>query len=146
MNFRSTHVFSVKRAGNIANFAADGIINRRTYRNSLCSDKNKHYVTSYVMVYKAVRHVWLRRMRSSPALLHWLPEISGSYFPNSPRTIKRKSGTYRDHDLVRQFRAPKLYRACALPVDLGVVSLWRVHFVYRYIKWRRKFEFMVKCD
>jgi hypothetical protein len=38
------------------------IINSRTYHNSLRRDKNKHYVTKYVMVYKAVIHVTLRSM------------------------------------------------------------------------------------
>jgi hypothetical protein len=42
MDFRSTHDFGAKKADNSANFAAGGIINRRTHRNSLCEDKNKH--------------------------------------------------------------------------------------------------------
>jgi hypothetical protein len=45
---------------NRANFAAGGIINRR---NSLCRDKNEHKITSYVMVYDALSHVTLSRMR-----------------------------------------------------------------------------------
>jgi hypothetical protein len=57
MDFRSTHVFSVKEAENSVNGAAGGIINCRTHRNSLCRDKNKLYVTSYMMVYKAINHV-----------------------------------------------------------------------------------------
>jgi hypothetical protein len=44
-------------------FAADGIVNNRTHHNSLCRDKNKHQVTSYVMVYKAMSHMTLSRMR-----------------------------------------------------------------------------------
>jgi hypothetical protein len=70
MGFRSTRVFSVKKADNSANFAAGGIINHRTHRYSLCRHKNKHYVASYVMVYKAMYHVTLPRMRElSPAPL-----------------------------------------------------------------------------
>jgi hypothetical protein len=46
MDFRSTGVFSVKKADNSGNFAAGGIINRRENHNSLWRDKNKHYVTS----------------------------------------------------------------------------------------------------
>jgi hypothetical protein len=63
MDFRSTRVFSVKKADNSANFAAGGNINGRTHRNSLCSSKNKHYMTSYVMLYKAMSHVTLSHMR-----------------------------------------------------------------------------------
>jgi hypothetical protein len=63
MNLRSTNVFSVKKAVNNASFIAGGIIDRRTRRNSLCRDKNKHWVTNYVMVYKAVSHVTLPHMR-----------------------------------------------------------------------------------
>jgi hypothetical protein len=63
MDFRSSNVFGVKKADNNANFAAEGLINRRTHHNSLCRDKNKHNVTSYVMVYKAMSHVTLPRMR-----------------------------------------------------------------------------------
>jgi hypothetical protein len=60
-------MFSAKKADDSANFAAGGIINRRKH-NSLCRDKNKHQVTSYVMVYKATNHVTLPRMRElSPA-------------------------------------------------------------------------------
>jgi hypothetical protein len=40
MDYRSTHVFSMKKADNCANFEAGGIINRRTH-SSLCRDKNK---------------------------------------------------------------------------------------------------------
>jgi hypothetical protein len=57
-DFLSTHVFSVKKADNSANFAAGWVINCRTH-NSLCRDKNKHQVNSYVMVYKAMSHVKL---------------------------------------------------------------------------------------
>jgi hypothetical protein len=57
----------MKKAANSANFAAGGFINRRTH-NSLCRDKNKHYVTSYVMIYKVLSHVTLPRTRGiSPA-------------------------------------------------------------------------------
>jgi hypothetical protein len=62
MNFRSTHVFSVKKADNSTNFAAGGIINRRT-DNLLCRDKDKRLVTSYVVVYKAMDHVTVPRLR-----------------------------------------------------------------------------------
>jgi hypothetical protein len=68
MDFRSTHILCVNEADNSLNFAAGGIMNRRTHHNSLCTDKNKHYVTDYVMVYKAMSHVTLPRMRElSPA-------------------------------------------------------------------------------
>jgi hypothetical protein len=59
---RITHVFSVKKADNSTNFAAGGIMNRKTHHNLLCRDKNKYYVTSYVMVYKAMNHATLPRM------------------------------------------------------------------------------------
>jgi hypothetical protein len=68
MDFSSTHAFSVKKVDNSVNFAAGGIINRRTHHNSLCRDKNKHLMTSYVMVYKVMSRVMLSRMRElSPA-------------------------------------------------------------------------------
>jgi hypothetical protein len=38
-------------------------MNRREHHNSLCRDKNKHYAASYVLVYKAVSHVTITRMR-----------------------------------------------------------------------------------
>jgi hypothetical protein len=63
MDFRSNQVFSVKKADNGANFAAGGIIGRRTHHNSLYRGENKHWVTSYVMVYKAMSHVTLPHMR-----------------------------------------------------------------------------------
>jgi hypothetical protein len=72
MDFRSTHVFSMKRADKSANCTAAGIISHRTHHNSLCRDKNKHKVTSYMMVYKAMSHVTLPRMRElflAPTLL-----------------------------------------------------------------------------
>jgi hypothetical protein len=55
--------FCVKKSDSSANFAAGGIISSRTHDNLVCRDKNKLYVTSYVMVYKAVSHVTLPRMR-----------------------------------------------------------------------------------
>jgi hypothetical protein len=63
MYFRSTHNFCVKIADIIANFAAGGTVNRRTHHNSFCRHKNKHWVTSYVMVYKAMSNVTLLGMR-----------------------------------------------------------------------------------
>jgi hypothetical protein len=72
MDFRSTHISSAKKADNSANFTAGGIVNGRTRHDLLCRDKNKHYVTSYMMVYKAMNLVTLPRMRElslSPALL-----------------------------------------------------------------------------
>jgi hypothetical protein len=57
-----TLAFSANKVVNSSNFAAGGITNHRTRHNSLCRDKNKHYVTSYVMGYKAVRHVTLPAM------------------------------------------------------------------------------------
>jgi hypothetical protein len=38
----------MKKVDNNANFVAGGIISRRTHHNSLCGDKNKHWVISYV--------------------------------------------------------------------------------------------------
>jgi hypothetical protein len=58
MDFYSTHVFRVKKADN-TNLAAGGIITCKTHHTSLCTDKNEHSVTSYVMVYKAMSHVML---------------------------------------------------------------------------------------
>jgi hypothetical protein len=62
MDFRSNHAFSVKKADNCASLAAGGIINSRPHHNSLCRDKNKHYVTSYVKVSRTMNHVTLPRM------------------------------------------------------------------------------------
>jgi hypothetical protein len=68
IDFHSTHVFSVKKADNRANFEAGGIINCITHQNSLCRGKTKHQVISYVMIYKAMSHVTLPRMsKLSPA-------------------------------------------------------------------------------
>jgi hypothetical protein len=53
MDFRSTQVYSKVKIDIFSNFVAGGFIDRRT-RNSLCRDKNKHYVISYVMVQKAM--------------------------------------------------------------------------------------------
>jgi hypothetical protein len=68
-----THVFSVLKVDNSKDFQDDGIINYRIHHNSLCRDKNKHYVVSYVMVYKAMdHHVTLPCMRNisfAPTLL-----------------------------------------------------------------------------
>jgi hypothetical protein len=72
MDFHSSHVFSVKKADRGANFTAGEIISGGTYHNSVCRDKNKHQVTSYVVVYKAMSQVTLPRMREifcAPALL-----------------------------------------------------------------------------
>jgi hypothetical protein len=63
MDSRSTPVFRAKKADNSANFTAGGIINRRAHHNSLRRDTNKYEVASYVMVYKAMSHVTLPRMR-----------------------------------------------------------------------------------
>jgi hypothetical protein len=60
--------FSAKKTDNRVNFEAGKIINRMKHHNSLCRDKNKHCVTSYMLVYKAMSHVTLPRMRElSPA-------------------------------------------------------------------------------
>jgi hypothetical protein len=68
MDFRNTHVFSAKKADNSANFASGGVINLRTHQNSVCKDKNKHWMNSDAMVCKAMIHVKLPRMRKpSPA-------------------------------------------------------------------------------
>jgi hypothetical protein len=63
MDLRSIHVFDVKKADNSANFAAGWTFNRMTHHNSLCKDKNKHKVTSYVTVHMAMSHVTLPLMR-----------------------------------------------------------------------------------
>jgi hypothetical protein len=60
----------MKKADNSMNFAAGAIINHRTHHNSLRRDKNKHQVTRYVMVYKAMSHVMLPRMCELSPLLH----------------------------------------------------------------------------
>jgi hypothetical protein len=57
MDFRTTHAFSVKKADNIAILAAGEIANCWIHHNSLCKEKNKHWMTSYVLVYKAKNHV-----------------------------------------------------------------------------------------
>jgi hypothetical protein len=68
MDFNGTHDFFVEKADNSTNLAAGGNISGRAQHNSLCRDKNKHYVTSYVTVYKAMSHMMLPRMRElSPA-------------------------------------------------------------------------------
>jgi hypothetical protein len=69
MDFCSTHVFRVRKGDNIANFAAGRIIDHRTHHNSLCRDKNKHYLASYVMVYESVCRVTLPLMRKLPSVL-----------------------------------------------------------------------------
>jgi hypothetical protein len=61
-DFCSTHIFSMKNADKSANFAAGGITNHGTHHSSFRRDKNKHWVTSYVMVYKAMWRVTLPRM------------------------------------------------------------------------------------
>jgi hypothetical protein len=91
MDFRTIHFFSVKKADNRTNFAGDRIINRRSHHNSLCREEKKHEVTSYVMVYKAMSHVTLPRMRELSPLLYKLPKIKGSYFPNSSPNIYYES-------------------------------------------------------
>jgi hypothetical protein len=42
MDFCSTHVFSVKKAGNSADVTAGGIMSLRTHDNSLCREKKEH--------------------------------------------------------------------------------------------------------
>jgi hypothetical protein len=68
MDFRSTHVFSVKKEDNSANFTAGGIISLRTHITH-CLDTTAIISSPvYVMVYKGMRHVTLPRMRElSPA-------------------------------------------------------------------------------
>jgi hypothetical protein len=63
MDFRSTHVFSVKKADNSANFAAGGIIKRTTRHNSLCGDKEQTLGDQLYDGYKAMSYVMLHRMR-----------------------------------------------------------------------------------
>jgi hypothetical protein len=70
MDFCNTHVFSMKKVGKSENFADGGTINHKTHHNSLCRDKNRHWVTSYVIFYKAVSHVMLSCMWGSPQPLH----------------------------------------------------------------------------
>jgi pimeloyl-CoA synthetase len=70
MDLRRTCLFNGrKEEDNNANFAAGGIINYTIY-TSLCTDKNKHYMTSYVMIKKAVYHVTLLRKRDLSLLLY----------------------------------------------------------------------------
>jgi hypothetical protein len=58
----------MKKVNNSADFAAGGIVNSRILHNSLCRDQNKHYVTIYVMIYKAMSYVTLPHMcELSPA-------------------------------------------------------------------------------
>jgi hypothetical protein len=47
------------------------------------------------MVYKAMSHVTLLRMRKLFQLLHQLPEINGGYFPNIPNLIEVIAVTLR---------------------------------------------------
>jgi hypothetical protein len=61
MDFRSTYVFSMKKADNSMNFTAVRIINRRTHRNSLYREEQT-LGDQLWMVYKAVSHVILPRM------------------------------------------------------------------------------------
>jgi hypothetical protein len=63
MDFCSTHVYSTKKVDNRANLAGGVTISHRTHHNLLCTDKNKHYVPSYMMVYKAMSHMMLPRMQ-----------------------------------------------------------------------------------
>jgi hypothetical protein len=65
MDFSSTHAFNMKKVDNCVNSTAGRIISCRRH-NSLCRDKNKHYMTSYVMVYKAMNHVMLPHMHEPP--------------------------------------------------------------------------------
>jgi hypothetical protein len=60
MDFHNTYVFTMKKMDNSSNLQIN--INHRTRHNSLCRDKNKHWVTSYVTVYEAVSHVTLPLM------------------------------------------------------------------------------------
>jgi hypothetical protein len=55
--------FGVTKASKRANFTTGGLINRWKHHNSLCKNKNKHSMDSYVMVYKAMSRVTLPRMR-----------------------------------------------------------------------------------
>jgi hypothetical protein len=64
--FSSTHVLGMKKEDNSMNFTAGGIINCRTHHNWQCRDKNKDYVTSYVMAYKAMIRVMLPRSHGKP--------------------------------------------------------------------------------
>jgi hypothetical protein len=71
-DFRRAHIFCVKKTDNRANFAACGITNYGKHHNSLCRDKNKHQMTGYMMLYMALNHVTLLRMRelsSDPTLV-----------------------------------------------------------------------------
>jgi hypothetical protein len=63
MDFHSTRVFSVMKADNRTIFAVGDIINRKTHHNSLCGDKNKHYVTSYVTLSR------MRELSPTPTLI-----------------------------------------------------------------------------
>jgi hypothetical protein len=81
MEFSFTQVLLVKKGDSCVNSAFGAFLSYRTHQNSLFQDKNKHYVTKYVMVYKVMIHVMLFRMCE----LYPAPKVEGSYFPNSSR-------------------------------------------------------------
>jgi hypothetical protein len=56
-------MFLAWKADNSVNFTAFGFVNCGTHHNSFHKDKNKHRMTSYVMVYKAKTHAMLPHMR-----------------------------------------------------------------------------------
>jgi hypothetical protein len=60
-------------------------------------------MTSYVMIYKAMSHVTLSRMRKlspAPALF---PKINGGYFPNSPRIMCNRAFRFTSHGQILEF-------------------------------------------
>jgi pimeloyl-CoA synthetase len=91
MDLRRTYLFNGrKEEDNSVNFAAGGTINCTIY-TSLCRDKNKHYMTSYVMIKKAVYHVTLLRMRGLSFVIILVAWNKRIYFLNSPRVGAYKS-------------------------------------------------------
>jgi hypothetical protein len=103
MNLGSIHVFIMKKSDNSVNFTAGRIINHRTHHNSLCTDKNKHFITSYVMVYEAMRHVMPPHVQAIPC----------SYIS----CIKQTEVTSRIvlvYTLLNKYRPIKITSACYL--------------------------------
>jgi hypothetical protein len=68
----------MKEVNNNAIFAIGRFINCRTQHKSFCGDKNKDYLTSYVMVYKAMSRVTLTRTRDLSPDLPLVAEKRGS--------------------------------------------------------------------
>jgi hypothetical protein len=70
MDFLSTHICSVKKAANSANFTSGGIINRKAQHNSLRRDKSKRKV-----VYKGMSYVTLSRRSRTKKEQHFMSPV-----------------------------------------------------------------------